>query len=309
MTRIVGIGTYIPGDRRDNRPLCATFDITPDFLREKIGVLERARKADDEETSDMCVAAFRDLAERTGIGAIDVDAVIVVTQNPDGRGLPHTAAAVHAKIGANPRCATFDVSQGCAGFIYGLSIAQGLLAGGSARRVLLMTCDPYSKIVDPADRNTALLFGDGASATLLDDDSGPGWIAENFRFGMLSGERGALEAKPDGFFMDGRGVFNFAAIHVSKEIGSVLADAGLSLDQIDMFALHQGSKYIVDTIVRRMGLPREKVPFEIEHVGNTVSSSIPLLVADRLKDTNINTMLLCGFGVGLSLATCILHRT
>ena len=310
MTRVTAIGRYIPEGRFDNRSTREKFDLTDDFLSDKLGVLQTARRAPDEETSDLCAAAFRDLAGRCGIEAGDIDAVILVTQNPDGRGLPHTAAAVHAKIGAAPGCAAFDVSQGCAGFVYGLSIAQGFLAAAGLRRAVLFTADPYSKILDPDDRNTALLFGDAATATLVEaGDAGAGWRPHHFRFLSLSDRRDMLENRNGALFMNGRGIFNFAATSVPAEIDAVLDAAGLDADAIDLFLVHQGSKFIVDTLCKRMTLPPGKVPFEVQQYGNTVSSSIPLLLADRLGEKGLDRMLLCGFGVGLSAATCILSRT
>lgn len=308
MSRIVGIGKYVPAISHDNRDRSDFFNADENFLIEKIGVVRRAQRLASEETSDLCVGAFRDLANGSNIDPKDIDAIIVVTQNPDGSGVPHTAAIVHQKIGAGQRCATFDIGQGCAGFVYGLSVAQGLLATLDMKRILLFTCDPYSKIVDKDDRNTALLFGDAATALLMEQDGKPGWVASHFRFRTLSDSYSALQAQKGVLFMDGRAVFNFAAVNVPVELDAVLADAKMTRNSVDVFALHQGSKYIVDTIIRRMKLPIDKVPFEIENVGNTISSSIPLLIADRLKDDRLSTMILCGFGVGLSVATCILKR-
>lgn len=309
MIRIRAIGRHIPGGRSDNREVARKFAISEDFLTDKLGVLRTARRDAGEETSDMCVAAFNDLSARTGIEAADVDAIIVVTQNPDGRGLPHTAATVHAKIGAAPRCTTFDVSQGCSGFVYGLAISQGFLEAANLQRAVLFTADPYSKILDMDDRNTALLFGDAATATLIEvGDQGEGWRPEHFRFRSLSDGRGDLENRDGRLHMNGRGIFNFAATAVPQDIDAVLAAAGLDRTAVDRFLLHQGSKYIVDTLCKRMGLPPAKVPFDILDYGNTVSSSIPLLLRDRLDDESLQRILLCGFGVGLSTATCILTR-
>jgi 3-oxoacyl-[acyl-carrier-protein] synthase-3 len=309
MSRILAIGRHIPQGRADNRTAAGKFDLDEDFLAEKLGVLRAARRAPDEETSDLCVAAFHDLARRTGLTADGIDAVIVVTQNPDGRGLPHTAAAVHAKIGAPASCAAFDISQGCAGFVYGLSISEGFLAAAGLKRAVLFTADPYSKIIDPDDRNTALLFGDAAAATLIEaGDAGPGWRPSHFRFQSLSAERDALENRGGTLYMNGRGIFNFAATGVPREVQAVLAAAGLEPAAIDLFALHQGSKYIVDALCKRLALPAEKVPYDILDYGNTVSSSIPLLLSERLDDPSRRRMLLCGFGVGLSTATCLLTR-
>lgn len=308
MTAILGIGAFIPEGRLE---LGANpdFAVPAGFLEGKIGTGRVARKAPSDDTSDLCCAAFRALCRKTEVPLERVGCVIVVTQNPDACGLPHTASAVHAKIGAPAAAATFDLSQGCAGYIYGLSVMGAFLESQGLEYGLLFTCDPYSKIVDPTDRDTALLFGDAASATLVGRNVPPnGWMAHGFRFQSLTAERGALENRGGRLHMNGRAIFNFAATSVPGEVRAVLDKHQLALKDVDKYLFHQGSKYIVETLGRRLGLASEKVVLKMSDVGNTVSSSIPLMLEDVFGTTEFRRLLLCGFGVGLSVATCLVER-
>lgn len=309
MTGIVAIGSYIPARRESNYAKKAQFDIDDEFIRDKLGVEEVSRKASDEETSDMCVKACADLEARLGRRIEAVDCIVVCTQNPDGAGLPHTSAIVHGKLGLPQDCACFDVALGCSGYVYGLSIVKSFMRDNGMSSGLLFTADPYSKIIDPQDKNTVLLFGDAATATLLQDKSGPGaWVPGPFRFGTCGKDGGALENRNGTLHMNGRAVFNFSATAVPPQVTALMKDTGLGPADIDLFLFHQGSKFIVDHLIKRLGLPAGKVPLNLASQGNTVSSSLPLLLQSRLDDARLNRMLLSGFGVGLSWASCLLTR-
>lgn len=310
MTGIVRIGSYIPGGRESNYAKKGQFDIDDEFIRDKLGVEEVSRKAADEETSDMCVKAYADLEARLGRRIDAVDCLVVCTQNPDGVGLPHTSAIVHGKLGLPESCACFDVGLGCSGYVYSLSIVKAFMRDNGMSSALLFTADPYSKIIDAQDKNTVLLFGDAATATLLQEGSIPGtWAPGTFRFGTCGKDGGALENRNGTLHMNGRAVFNFSATKVPPQVTRLLKDAGLGPEDIDLFLFHQGSKFIVDQLAKRLALPPEKVPLNLSGQGNTISSSLPLLLQDRLDDPRLNRMLLSGFGVGLSWASCLLTRT
>ncbi len=307
MIGVAAIGTHVPPDRLDNASRLAELETDAAFIEGKIGVTAVARKPAGTETSDLCVAAFGDLSRRTGIAAEQLDCLCVVTQNPDGAGLPHTSAIVHGKLAASTKCAVFDISLGCSGFVHALSLMSAFMTANGMRRGVLLTADPYSKIIAPDDRNTVLLFGDAASATLLEADPRlprPG----HFRFATDSRWRDALKSENGRLLMNGRDVFNYCAQAVPPLIQACLDAGKVMASDIDAFLLHQGSRFIVDTITRRLCVPAERVPIEIGRAGNTVSSSIPLMLADRLQDKTWKRMLLCGFGVGLSAAACLLER-
>lgn len=305
---IVAIGSYIPAGRESNYAKKVQFDIDDEFIRDKLGVEEVSRKGDAEETSDMCVKAYADLEVRLGRRIEAVDCLIVCTQNPDGDGLPHTSAIVHGKLGLPSECACFDLALGCSGYVYGLSVIKSFMRDNGMSSGLLFTADPYSKIIDPQDKNTVLLFGDAATVTLLREEERGGWVPGPFRFGTCGKDGGALENRSGTLHMNGRAVFNFSATAVPLQVTALLKDTDLAPADIDLFLFHQGSKFIVDQLAKRLGLPSNKVPLNLASQGNTVSSSLPLLLQTRLDDPQLNRLLLSGFGVGLSWASCLLAR-
>jgi len=306
MIGIEAIGTYIPTTRIDNRARMAKFEIDEEFLMTKTGMLALAIKDKNEETSDLCCSAFEDLKKKVDLAEGDIECIVVVTQNPDGNGLPHTSAIVHGKLGLSSSCAAFDISLGCSGFVYGLSVIQGFMIANGFRRGILFTGDPYSKIIDQDDKNTALLFGDAATATLISDT--PEWKTGKFLFGSQGKEGAAIQVSHSSGMleMNGRAVFSFSATQVPNNIKTMLALNHCTIDRVDLFAMHQGSRFIVDTLQKRLSIPSEKAPFSAESYGNTVSSSIPLLLKD--VSDSLEIIVIAGFGVGLSWASTLLFK-
>lgn len=307
MIGIKDIGTYVPPGGVSNLERAAAAGKDEAFIA-KIGFERLARRAPDQETSDLCVAAFDNLAGRAGIDRSTVDCLIVCTQNPDAHGIPHTSAVVHRKLGLGQDVACFDISLGCSGYVYGLAVATSLMQANGLRNGLLFTADPYSKILDPADWDTELLFGDAATVTWLSED--PTYVCRPAVFGS-NGSLGHSIAVPeaqDTLRMLGSNVFKFTMTVVPAQITGYLEREGLVPDEVDLFLLHQGSRFIVESMAKRLGIPPERAPFAASQTGNTVSSSIPLLLADHLADPPAR-VLLSGFGVGLSWATMLLDRT
>lgn len=292
------------------------FGLDEGFLRTKLGIATRAVKEVDEETSDLCVKAFADLDTLVTIAAKDVQLCCVVTQNPD-LNIPHTAAIVHQKLGLSKPCMTFDLSQGCAGYVHGLVVTNSLMDSLGLDHALLFTCDPYSKIVDPEDKNTALHFGDAASVSYL-SRSGAGYRLVDASFGTLPGSSSCLTSdgtrkkitNADGrstLRMDGTAVL-FNAVHeVPGAIRALLDKNGKTRNDIDLFLLHPGSKRVVDLIKKDLEVADAKVPFEIAGYGNTVSSSIPLMLKQRVIEKKPSRLLLSGFGVGFSWGSCLVE--
>lgn len=310
MVGIAAIASYVPALRLSNYDRKAEFEIDHDFIVQKLGVERVSRKAPEEETSDMCVRSFENLERSMGRRPESVDCLVVCTQNPDGSGLPHTSAVVHGKLGLPAQCACFDVSLGCSGYVYALSIVQSFMQQNGLARGLLFTADPYSKIIDPKDKNTALLFGDAASVTLMEAAERPGrWRTGPFRFATRGKDGAALENRAGTLVMNGRAVFNFSATEVPPQVSALLEDARLAPDDVDLFLFHQGSRFIVDQLTSRLRLPAAKVPVNLAEQGNTVSSSLPLLLQQHMDDPRLRRILLSGFGVGLSWASCLLTRT
>lgn len=305
MIGIAKIGTYIPETKLSNLELLEKFEIDENFIRDKIGVVQRARKEPEQKASDLCIKAFEDLLSQTILTLEDIECCVVVTQNPDFN-IPHTSAIVHGAIGLPEDCACFDISLGCSGYVYALSIVTAFMQANNMTKGLLFTADPYSDIIDENDKNTALIFGDAATVTLLDAEAN--LVPIGFEFGSKgAGYKNLINEEK--LFMNGRAVFNFTAATVPVSINKLLEKLELSKEKIDRWYFHQGSKYIVDTITNRIGLDKEKVVFDMYEYGNTASSSIPLLLSNDLDLIRLGEKIgLSGFGVGLSWASAIFQK-
>lgn len=307
MLGIKAIASYIPSDRISNlipEKLLA-FGTDEKFVLGKVGVRQRAVKNASEEASTLASSALSALLEKTAISPESIDALVVVTQNPDSN-LPHVAAIVHGQSGLSEKCAAFDISLGCSGYVYGLSILSAFLQSNQMSRGVLITADPYSKIVDPEDKNTALLFGDASTATLM--ENGSAFTLGPFSFGTIGKSYHALECKEGKLRMNGREVFNFAATKVPQDITVLLERCGLKKEDIDAFIFHQGSRYILETIASRLNIPLDRVRMGLEDIGNTISSSIPLLLEKEILLPKTEKIILSGFGVGLSYCSCLCSR-
>lgn len=307
MIGINNIGCYIASERVSNLEKTEKHGVTHDFIAEKIGIASVARKKPAEKASDLCVLAYKDLADRMKEHVLnDIEFLCVCTQNGDYQ-LPHTSAIVQSKLGAPKNCAAFDISLGCSGYVYSLHIAKSFMESNGLKKGLLFTSDPYSNIIDINDKNTDLLFGDGATVTLLTEN--PVFDVKNGVF-ETDGSRfdHLIKRNNELLVMNGRGIFEFAMKNVPAIVDKCLEKNGFKKEDIDLFLLHQASKYIVDNLCRRMKLEPEKTPFVIKNYGNTISSSIPMMLRDYLEDTTKKNILICGFGVGLSIACSILRR-
>jgi len=303
MIAITHIGTYLPENRVSNLSLLEKFETDETFIRDKIGVVQRAVKAPEQKASDLCIKAFENLTTKAHVDIEHIDCCVVITQNPD-LNIPHTSAIVHGALKLPETCASFDISLGCSGYVYGLSIVTAFMQANGFKTGLLFTADPYSEIIDPDDKSTALIFGDGATVSLLRAEQ-PGLVALGYDFGSKGAGYKNL-VNENKLYMNGRGVFSFAAGVVPKSIEKLLQKLKLDKAEIDKWYLHQGSKYIVDTITMRLGLEPEKVVFNMYDYGNTVSSSIPMLLSEDIANIDMGQKIgLSGFGVGLSWASAI----
>lgn len=307
MIGIKAIGAYVPPHSVNNYERIEELDTNADFIREKIGFESLSRKGSEQETSDLCVEAFIDLQNQVPIHVQNIDCIVVCTQNPDGVGLPQTSSILHHKLGMPSTTAAFDISLGCSGYVYGLNILQSFMVMNGFKNGLLFTADPYSKVLNKEDRNTELLFGDAATCTLLSED--PLYLIQKCRFATDGAGSNAIsvDRKTGYLTMSGKDVFMFTMKQVPSQIRQCLSDNGVSEDDIDLFILHQGSKYIIDNLARTLRVPPEKVPFQSAKTGNTVSSSIPLVLKNCLNSGH-EFILLSGFGVGLSWASVLLRK-
>ena len=294
MIGIKAIASYIPEQAIDNIVQAQRFGESAEFVERKLGALHLPRKSKAEETSDMAVQAVKALARKmSDLDLADIDALVVVTQNGVGQGLPQTVAA-------------FGVSLGCSGYVYGLFLLQGFLHSSGLKNGILVTADPYSKIVNPDDRVTTLLFGDAATATWLGEE--PVWELEHVAYGTDGSGADFLRVADNQLHMNGRQIFNFAALRVAPHIEQLLNAHKLSSEDVDLYCLHQGSAAIFDAISRRFGNLADRFVKDMVWTGNTVSSSIPLLLERRAFGTPYQRILISGFGVGLSWASATIKK-
>lgn len=309
MIGIRSIASYIPQGRIDNIAQAQRFGRDEEFVVNKLGTTTLALKADTEETSDLATRAVENLlAKNPQLSKDDIQALVVVTQNGDAEGLPHTSAVVQHKLGLANTTACFDISLGCSGYVYGLYIVQGFMQAAGFKNAVMVTADPYSKIMDREDRVTTLLFGDAATATWLSSEQ-PVWKLGASTFGGDGSGAEYLKVNNGCFFMNGRQVFNFASVKIIPNMQETLDKAGLSFADVQAVCLHQGSGAIVDAVAKRLGEEHaEKVIKDMFGAGNTVSSSIPLLLEHYADNPQWQNIIISGFGVGLSWGSALLQR-
>jgi len=306
MVGINKIGIYLPKERISNLEKLEKFETTEDFIINKIGIQEVTVKDSNEDVSEMCMKAFQHLNSKQTINKEKIKACILITQNPESN-IPHTSAIIHDKLDLPLDCACFDISLGCSGYVYGLSVIKAFMESNDLQEALLFTCDPYSKIMDYEDKNTSLLFGDAATVTHMVSDS-PAFEIGKFTFGTFGKESHNLTAGIDGskLFMNGRGIYNFVIRNIPKDIKKLYELNGVNEESIDTFVFHQGSKFLIDSLAKRMRIDPNKMKFSAKNYGNTVSSSIPLLL-EELNPSENKKIVISGFGVGLSWSSTILE--
>jgi 3-oxoacyl-[acyl-carrier-protein] synthase-3 len=323
------IAVHLPETVEDNDDLAAEFpNWNMNLIYAKTGIRARRIAAPGECVSDLGVSAAEKLFAEHRIDRSTIDYLLFCTQTPDYP-LPTTACLVQDRLGLPTSIGALDFNLGCSGYVYGLSLADALIRGGMAERVLLITSETYSKYIDPSDRSLRTIFGDGAVATLLEAADEPS--LGSFVFGtdgsgadtLLVTEGGArpqdLAIKPrkrkrwpSRLYMDGPELVKFTLDVVPPLIHRVLEDAQLTRDDIDIFLAHQATAFLLEHLRERLNVDEYSMPTELEEVGNTVSSTIPILM-QGLRDSGRlrpgTRSLLIGFGVGLSWAGCVWTET
>ncbi|MFB9762638.1 beta-ketoacyl-ACP synthase III [Ectobacillus funiculus] len=296
---ILGIGSYVPERIVTNYDLEQMMDTSDEWIRTRTGIEERRIASDDVDTSHMAAEAAKQALEDAGIAAEQLDLILVATVTPD-YAFPSVACMVQDQIGAK-HAAAMDISAACAGFMYGMITAQQFIQTGAYKYVLIIGSEKLSKIVDWNDRNTAVLFGDGAGAAIM----GP--VSEGR--GVLSFELGADGSggmhlyQGEHITMNGREVFKFAVRQMGDSSLRVLEKAGLTKEDVNFLVPHQANIRIMESSRQRLSLPEEKMSTTIRKFGNTSSSSIPLALVEertngRIKDDDL--IVLVGFGGGLT---------
>ncbi|MFZ3589213.1 beta-ketoacyl-ACP synthase III [Bacillus sp. DJP31] len=296
---IIGIGRYLPDKVVTNHDLEKIIDTSDEWIRTRTGIEERRIAGDDINTSDMAYASAQKALENAGITAEQIDLIIVATVTPDNP-FPSVACVIQEKLGAK-NAAAFDISAACAGFMYGIVMGKQFIEAGTYQHVLVVGVEKLSRITDWSDRNTAVLFGDGAGAAILGPVSeGRGILS----FEIGSDGTGAKHLYQDEYIiMNGREVFKFAVRQMGESCLNVLEKAGLGKEDVDFLIPHQANIRIMEAARQRLELPEEKMSKTVKKYGNTSSSSIPIALVEELENGTIkddDVVVMVGFGGGLT---------
>lgn len=315
---ITAIEHYLPEQIRDNDFIGNACGADRNFLEKKIGIRNRHVLAPDEHVSHMLTRAARALLETHHVDPSEIDMLLVCTQNPD-YALPTTACMIQDRLGLRTSCMAFDINLGCSGFVYALPIAGGFLQRKRFSKALVLTGDAYTKVIDPADRNTVALFGDAGAATLLTRcEEGFGVLDDDFgtdgsgAMNLVVPNSGTVKdpTAQSRLFMDGSEIFKFAVRTVPTSVLSLLERNGVQRNSVRYFVFHQANKYMLSEIQKRMELTSDQLVLDMEDYGNTVSATIPIAFGNLMRQGKLNRgdlVVLCGFGVGLSWGS-LLYR-
>ena len=329
---IKGISYYLPPNVLDNESLNLSF---PEWSVEKIsaktGIFKRHIASADMFSSDMGILAAQALFREYSISPSTVDFVLFCSQSPDYF-LPTTACILQEKLNIPTSAGALDFNLGCSGYIYGLGLAKGLIYGGIAKNVLLITAETYSKFINDSDKSNKTIFGDAAAATLISANDGfaeignfdlgtDGKGAENLivkrggaKYPKIIGDSAAEVVATDRnenfLFMNGGEIFEFTMQNVPSLVANVLAKNDLKKSDVDLFVFHQANKYMLNRLRKKIDIPEEKFYFFLESCGNTVSSTIPIAIKEACKVRAIKEkgkLVTAGFGVGYSWGGTVLY--
>jgi 3-oxoacyl-[acyl-carrier-protein] synthase III len=310
---IQGCGAYLPERIVTNDELSKTMDTSDAWIQQRTGIRERRIAAEGEFTSHLAIKAAQRALDNAGAKATDLDLIVLATATPDET-FPATATRVQAALGMT-RGSAFDVQAVCAGFIYGLSVADSMIKSGIASTALVIGAETFSRILDWNDRGTCVLFGDGAGAVLLKAEQGQGTAhdrgilahalhSDGRQHDILYVDGGPSSTRTTGLLrMEGKEVFRHAVINMAAVVGEVLDKAGLTAKDIDWLVPHQANKRIIDGTGRKLGLPPERVVLTVDKHANTSAASIPLALETAVSDGRIkrgDLLLLEGIGGGLA---------
>lgn len=332
MAYIKAISYYLPVGILTNEKLVIDFpEWTVEKIASKVGVNSRHIAAENETATDLAVNAADNLfQENPDLKRKDIDFVILCTQSPDYF-LPTSACIVQERLGLRTDIGAFDFNLGCSGYIYGLAISKGLIAGGIAKNILLLTAETYSKHLHPRDKGNLTIFGDAATATLVSTD---GWAeisefslgtdgkgAENLivksgasrlpdKMNDLTFDENGNPISSDYLFMNGASIFSFTQHNVPIVVKDTLDKNRLQKEDINLFIFHQANNYMLEFLRKKIKIEKEKFYINMAEIGNTVSNSIPIAIKDALEENKLKgNILLCGFGVGYSWGGCVIKIT
>jgi len=314
---LTGTGSALPRTRVSNAELAERVETSDEWIVERTGIRFRHIAEPDETTATLGAAAAAEALAAAGLEPADIGLIIVATATPDNT-FPASATKVQALLGA-PDCIAFDVAAVCSGFLYAMSVADSMLRTGAAKHALVIGSETFSRILDWEDRTTCVLFGDGAGAVVLsakdvDDDRGilaTRLHAEGKYSGMLYVDGGPSTTGTVGHVrMQGREVFRHAVTNLASVLGEVMADVGLSPDQIDWVVPHQANKRIIDATAKKLGLPAERVVLTVDQHANTSAASVPLALDLAVRDGRIkrgDLVVLEAMGGGFTWGAAVLR--
>ena len=304
--KICGTGAYIPEKILDNEALSKLVDTSDEWIRSRTGIRRRHIAGEKETVAFMAGEAAKAALQNAKVNGSAVELILAATMSAE-EAMPGVAARVQQTIGAKG-AASFDINSACTGFLAALNTAQTYLEAGIYKTVLVVGAEKLSSLVDWNDRNSCILFGDGAGAVVLKADPEGLYV----QVSHSEGEKGqALTAPKNGFLqMDGRAVFEFAVSRVPEVIREVLKKAGIEKEEVDFYLLHQANRRIISAAVKRLGLEEERFPMNMEEYGNTSAASIPILLYEenrRGKLKKDSLLVLSGFGGGLTYGASLLR--
>jgi 3-oxoacyl-[acyl-carrier-protein] synthase-3 len=313
---VTGMGHYLPANIVTNKDLEARMETSDEWIRERTGIHQRHIAAEGEVTSDLAAAAAKAALANAGVSVAQIDAIIVATTTPDET-IPATATRVQHKLGSTTGFA-FDIQAACSGFIYALSVADGLIRSGQIKRAVVIGAETYSRIVDWEDRGTCILFGDGAGAVVLEaQETATRGILHTTLYSdgqyadMLKTTGGASSTQTIGtLFMNGREVFRHAATKMGDALVATAKSADIELSEIDWVIPHQANARIVSAMAEKFHLPIEKTIMTMNVHANTSAASIPLALAVGVADGRIksgNLLAMPALGAGLTWGCSIIR--
>jgi 3-oxoacyl-[acyl-carrier-protein] synthase-3 len=323
IARITGTGRYSPAKVLSNADLEVMVDTSDDWIRERTGIRERRITESHETIAYMATEAARQALDEAGLGPEDLDTIVLGTATPD-RLLPSTACDLQASLGA-VHAAAFDIDAACSGFLYGMTVAEGLMSSGNARNALVVGAERLSTIVNYQDRGTCILFGDGVGVALLQPaDNGQGVLSTYMKSdGRLADllyrpaggsvrpvDQDVLQDQSHMLHMAGREVFKHAVRSMADACDRALEQAGLSGEDIDILIPHQANIRIIDATAKHAGIPPEKVYVNVDRYGNTSAASIPIALDECVREGRIKSgdiVLLVAFGAGFTWASCAIR--
>ncbi|WP_130860046.1 ketoacyl-ACP synthase III [Gracilibacillus phocaeensis] len=320
--RITAIGSYVPEKRLTNDDLEQLVETNNEWIVQRTGIQERRITAEEEFTSDISFKAARNLMERYDQSMEDVDMIIVCTLTPDFK-TPSVASLVQAKLGIK-HAGAIDLNAACAGFTYGLHVANGLITAGLNKKILVVGAETLSKVTDYKDRTTCILFGDGAGAALVEwDEEQPSFLASYLGSEGESGKHlycanlshrmfEETLADTDKIVQNGREVYKWAVATVPKVMQQVMEKASIPLNEVDWFVPHSANLRMIESICERSGYPIDQTLHSLVDFGNTSSATIPLSLDKGVMEKKLqygDKVLLYGFGGGLAHAGLLIQWT